>query len=34
MQKLPTNYLIDREGRIVAKDLYGEELERRVESLL
>ncbi len=34
VQKLPTNYLIDREGHIVAKDLYGEELERKVESLL
>ncbi len=34
IQKLPTNFLIDREGRIVAKDLNGDELARRVESLL
>lgn len=34
IQKLPTNFLIDREGRIVAKDLSGDELARRVESLL
>lgn len=31
---VPANYLIDREGRLVGKNLWGEELARKVESLL
>lgn len=31
--KLPTNFLIDKEGTIVARDLRGEELKRRLEQL-
>lgn len=30
VQKLPSNYLIDRNGNIVAKDLYGEDLKREL----
>ena len=31
--KLPTNFLIDKEGTIVARDLRGEALKRRLEQL-
>jgi peroxiredoxin len=31
---LPSNYLIDKEGNVVAKDIYGNELEREVSKLL
>ncbi len=31
---IPTNFLIDKEGRIVAKDLRGEELEKKLDELL
>lgn len=34
VRKLPANYLIDRAGDIVAKDLYGTSLEQRLEKLL
>lgn len=34
VQNLPANFLIDREGNIVAKNLYGSELEKRVATLL
>ena len=30
---IPTNFLIDKDGRIVAKDLRGEELEKKLEEL-
>lgn len=33
ISKLPTNYLIDREGNIVARDIYGKNLERKIEEL-
>lgn len=32
--QIPTSYLLDREGVIRGRDLYGEELERRVSELL
>ncbi len=32
--KLPSNYLIDREGNVVAKDVFGSELTREVDNLL
>ena len=32
--KLPSNFLIDREGNIVGRDLYGEALERRLKEIL
>ncbi len=31
--KLPANFLIDAEGNIVARDLYGKSLEERLETL-
>ena len=34
VQNVPTNFLIDREGNIVAKDLYGNDLEKHVTALL
>uniref|UniRef100_UPI004056F775 thioredoxin-like domain-containing protein n=1 Tax=Alistipes sp. TaxID=1872444 RepID=UPI004056F775 len=34
IQKLPTNFLINREGSIVAQDLRGEKLEQKIQSLL
>ena len=34
VQNLPANFLIDREGNIVAKNVYGAELEKRVAALL
>lgn len=34
VQNLPANFLIDREGNIVAKNIYGAELEKRVAALL
>ena len=33
VRKLPANYLIDRKGDIVAKDLYGTSLEQQLEKL-
>lgn len=33
VQKLPTNFLIDKEGSIVAKDIYGEELVEKLKEL-
>ena len=33
VQKLPTNFLIDRNGTIVARDIYGEKLERKLDEL-
>lgn len=34
IRKLPANYLIDRKGDIVAKDLYGTSLEEQLDKLL
>lgn len=34
IRKLPANYLIDRKGDIVAKDLYGTSLEEHLKKLL
>lgn len=34
VQRLPANYLIDREGNIVARDLYGGALEGKLKELL
>ena len=33
VRKLPANYLIDREGTIVARDIYGQSLERKLDEL-
>jgi peroxiredoxin len=33
VRKLPSNFLIDREGNIVAKDLYSDALEDKLEKL-
>lgn len=33
IQKLPANFLIDREGNIVGKNLYGDQLERELDKL-
>lgn len=33
IKSLPANFLIDREGNIVAKNIYGEELVRQIEKL-
>lgn len=33
VSKLPTNFLIDKEGTIVARDVRGEELKRKLEQL-
>ena len=32
VQKLPANFLIDREGIVVARDLYGTGLQRALEA--
>ncbi len=32
--KLPTNFLIDREGNLVGRDLYGKALDAQLEALL
>jgi glutathione peroxidase-family protein len=34
VRKLPSNYLIDREGKIVAKDVYSDALVEKLKSLL
>lgn len=34
VRKLPSNFLIDREGKIVAKDLYSNALEAELEKML
>lgn len=33
VQRLPANFLIDREGAIVAKNIYGKSLDRKLEEL-
>lgn len=34
LKSLPSNYLLDKEGKIIAKNIYGKDLERKLESLL
>lgn len=34
MRSVPTNYLLDREGNILARDLYGPELEKWLDNKL
>lgn len=34
VRKLPSNFLVDGEGRIIAKDLYSDALRRKLTSLL
>ena len=34
VQTVPTNFLIDREGNIVGKNIYGADLDKRVAALL
>jgi peroxiredoxin len=34
LQGVPANFVIDRSGRVVAKNLYGDPLRRKVEELL
>ncbi len=34
IQKLPANFIIDREGTIIARDLYDAELEKKLASLM
>lgn len=33
VQKLPANFLIDKEGTIVARDIYGKSLEQKLDEL-
>ncbi len=33
VQKLPTNFLIDKEGTLVARDIYGKSLEAKLDEL-
>ena len=33
VQKLPANFLIDRQGAIVARDIYGKSLEEKLDEL-
>lgn len=34
LEKLPANFIIDRAGDIVAKDIYGEDLKREISKLI
>ena len=34
VRKLPSNFLIDRDGKIIAKDLYSTALERQLDKML
>lgn len=34
VRQLPTNFLIDRSGVVVDRDLYGDRLEKRLAELL
>ncbi|MFZ5940753.1 MAG: thioredoxin-like domain-containing protein [Bacteroidota bacterium] len=34
VQQLPTSFLIDREGNIIARNLYGKELEKWLDNIL
>ena len=33
LEKLPANFLIDKQGNIVAKDIYGKSLEQKLDQL-
>ena len=33
IRKLPANFLIDKNGTIVAKDIYGKSLEKKLDEL-
>ena len=33
VRKLPANFLIDKEGTIVARDIYGKSLEEKLDEL-
>lgn len=33
VQKLPANFLIDKEGNVVARDIYGSSLEKKLDEL-
>lgn len=33
VQKLPANFLIDKEGTVVARDIYGKSLEEKIDQL-
>ena len=33
IRRLPANFLIDKEGSIVAKDIYGRSLEEKLDLL-
>ncbi len=33
VQKLPTNFLIDKEGTLVARDIYGKSLTTKLDQL-
>lgn len=33
ISKLPANFLIDKNGTLVAKDIYGKSLERKLDEL-
>ncbi len=34
IDQIPTNYLLDKDGRIVARDLEGRQLEKKINELL
>jgi hypothetical protein len=34
MRSVPTNYLLDKEGNVMARDLYGTELEKWLDNKL
>ena len=34
VRNVPSNYLIDRQGNIVAKNIYGDQLEAKLKELL
>ncbi|MDR0711317.1 MAG: AhpC/TSA family protein [Prevotellaceae bacterium] len=34
VEKIPANFLIDRQGKIVGKDLYGDELAKKLKELM
>lgn len=34
LKSLPSNYLLDKEGKIIAKNIYGKDLERKLEGLM
>jgi peroxiredoxin len=34
VEEIPANFLIDPDGKIIAKNLHGDQLEEKLESLL